>query len=123
MTSHTYSTGGMYTASLTVRDTSGAEDTATVRIDAGNAAPAATIVSPSQDELFSVGEKITLQGSATDSEDGPLPDSALSWEVLQHHNNSHTHPFLPPQPATTSRSTLPHLRTWPLQVPLATTWR
>jgi len=94
MTSHTYSTSGMYTATLTVRDASGAQDATTVRIDAGNAAPALTIVSPAQDKLFAVGEKITLHGSATDPEDGPLPDSALSWEVLQHHNNTHSHPYL-----------------------------
>ncbi len=34
--SHTYTEAGTYTATLTVRDESGAEDTATVRIDAGN---------------------------------------------------------------------------------------
>jgi glucose/arabinose dehydrogenase len=95
-TSHTYSVKGTYTATLTVQDTSGAEDVATIRIDAGNAAPEPIIVSPAHDKLFVVGEKITLRGSATDPEDGPLPDSALSWEVLQHHNNSHTHPFLLP---------------------------
>ena len=36
-----------------------------------------------------------LQGAATDAEDGALPDSALTWRVIRHHN-THTHPFLPP---------------------------
>lgn len=97
-TSHTYSADGTYTASLTVRDNHGAEDTETVRIDAGNTLPEPTIVSPAQTRLFTVGEEILLQGSATDPQDGQLPDTALSWEVERHHNNSHTHPYLPPTP-------------------------
>ncbi|HEX2107768.1 MAG TPA: PQQ-dependent sugar dehydrogenase, partial [Rubrobacteraceae bacterium] len=92
-TSHTYQAQGTYTATLTVRDPGGAEDSATVRIDAGNTAPQPVINSPAASKLFRVGEQITLQGSATDPEDGQLPDSALKWEVLQHHNGSHTHPF------------------------------
>jgi PKD repeat protein len=93
-TSHTYSTKGTYTASLRVRDNHGAlSDPATVRIDAGNEAPNAAIGSPSADLLFRVGQQITLSGSATDPEDGQLPGSSFSWEVLRHHNGDHTHPY------------------------------
>jgi Ca2+-binding RTX toxin-like protein len=81
-----------------VRDKSGAEDTATVRVDAGNDPPEPAISSPTQDQLFKVGEKIVLRGSATDPQDSQLADSALSWQVVQHHAGDHTHPFLPPTP-------------------------
>ena len=94
-TTHTYSTEGTYTASLHVRDNHGAlSDAATVRIDAGNEAPNPVIESPSADLLFRVGQQITLSGSATDPEDGALPEGSLQWEVLQHHNGNHTHPVL-----------------------------
>ena len=93
-TSHTYSVKGTHTATLVVRDDHGAvSDPATVRIDAGNEAPNPTIGSPSADLLFRVGQQITLSGSATDPEDGQLPASSFSWEVLRHHNGSHTHPY------------------------------
>ena len=93
-TSHTYSTKGTYTASLRVRDNHGAiSDPATVRIDAGNEAPDLAIGSPSADLLFRVEQQITLSGSATDLEDGALPGSSFDWEVLRHHNGTHTHPY------------------------------
>jgi glucose/arabinose dehydrogenase/PKD repeat protein len=95
-TSHTYSTKGTYTASLRVRDNHGAlSDPATVRIDAGNEAPAPVIESPPADLLFKVGRQITLSGSATDPEDGQLQEESLKWEVLQHHTapNPHKHPY------------------------------
>ena len=98
-TSHTYSTKGTYTASLRVRDNHGAlSDPDTVRIDASNAVPAPVIGSPSADLLFKVGQQITLSGSATDPEDGALPDSAFSWDVLLWHNGSHTHPIVFSEP-------------------------
>ena len=94
-TTHTYSTAGTYTASLRVKDNHGAlSDPATVRIGAGNQAPNPAIESPSAGMLFKVGQQITLSGSATDPEDGALPTSSFSWEVLQHHNGSHTHTYL-----------------------------
>ncbi|HEX8568061.1 MAG TPA: PQQ-dependent sugar dehydrogenase [Pyrinomonadaceae bacterium] len=93
---HSYVTNGTYNAIVTVTDGRGGSDTATVRIDVGNGAPTPTITSPTATQLFRVGETITLQGSATDPQDGNLPSSALTWEVLLHHNNDHTHPFLPP---------------------------
>ncbi len=92
---YTYFTNGTYTATLRVRDDNGAvSEAATVRIDAGNEAPTPVIESPSSDLLFRVGQQITLSGSATDPEDGQLPEGSLQWEVLQHHNSSHTHPVL-----------------------------
>jgi glucose/arabinose dehydrogenase/PKD repeat protein len=93
-TSYTYSTVGTYTASLHVRDNHGALSEAdTVRIDAGNEAPTPLIESPSSDLLFRVGQQITLSGSATDPEDGQLPEGSLEWEILLHHNGNHTHPY------------------------------
>jgi glucose/arabinose dehydrogenase/PKD repeat protein len=92
--SHIYVIPGTYTAKVTVSDGHGGEDTATTRVDAGNFAPTPQITSPSANQEFSVGENITLSGSASDTEDGPLPDSALTWRVIKHHA-THTHPFLP----------------------------
>jgi len=95
-TSHTYTTvpAESYTAQLKVRDARGAvSDPETVKVFPGNDPPEPTIESPAADKLFKVGEEITLQGSATDPQDGQLPESALSWEVLQHHNGSHTHSY------------------------------
>jgi glucose/arabinose dehydrogenase len=91
---HTYTTAGTYNATLTVTDGVGVSDTATVRIDAGNTPPTPQIESPTSGTRFEVRQKFTLQGSAVDAEDGQLADSALSWEVLQHHNGTHTHPYL-----------------------------
>ena len=93
--SHTYTTGGTYTATLRVRDDRGGEDTETVRIDPGNTPPVPTIEAPAPSERFAVGEVVTLRGSATDAQDGAVPPSRLSWTVLKHHD-THTHPFLPP---------------------------
>ena len=50
---------------------------------------------PAANATFAVGETILLRGAATDAQDGALPDSALSWEVLRHHA-THTHPYVAP---------------------------
>ncbi len=92
---HTYAAGS-YTASLVVVDDQGAPSTPdTVAIQAGNTAPAPSITSPAEGTLFSVGQTLTLTGSATDAQDGTLPSSALSWTVLRHHAD-HTHPWFGP---------------------------
>jgi PKD repeat protein len=92
--SHTYTQPGTFTATLEVSDGSGGADSATVQIEAGNEPPAVTIASPTAGQRFAVGETITLSGSASDPEDGPLPPGALTWEVIRHHD-THTHPFFP----------------------------
>jgi glucose/arabinose dehydrogenase len=95
--SHVYTATGNVTATLTVRDPAGLSNSASVVVHAGNTAPVPTITTPAATQLFSVGGQYTLTGSATDSEDGALPASALRWTVIKHHA-THTHPFLGPVP-------------------------
>ena len=91
--SHTYTTQGVYTASLRVTDSHGAPDTASVTITVGNTAPTATITAPAAGTTWRVGELIQFAGGATDAQDGPLPPSQLSWSLILHHcpSNCHTH--------------------------------
>jgi glucose/arabinose dehydrogenase/PKD repeat protein len=96
LTSHTYTIKGTYTAELIVRDKAGATSSkALIRIDAGDNPPAPRIDFPTDTDRFSVGQTITLRGSATDPEDGSLPTTSLSWEVKLFHID-HTHPYLQP---------------------------
>jgi PKD repeat protein len=90
---HTYTTAGSYTAGLKVRDSHGASGTASVAINVGNTPPTATITSPAATRTWAVGDPIEFAGSATDAQDGPLPASALQWELILHHcpSNCHTH--------------------------------
>ena len=93
---HRYQSVGTYDAVLTVSDGRGGSDTETIRISVGNTAPQPVIQAPTISKLFRVGEVITLSGSASDAQDGTLPASSLTWQVLLHHNNDHTHPYFGP---------------------------
>jgi glucose/arabinose dehydrogenase len=93
---YTYTTAGTYTASLQVTDTRNLSDTATVPITVtGNTAPTATITAPATGTTWRVGDVINFSGSATDAQDGNLPASSLSWDLVLHHcpSNCHTHPL------------------------------
>jgi len=98
---------GTFTATLRVSDGKGGSATATARIDSGNTAPQPVISAPAAALRYRVGQSITLQGSASDREDGPLAGSSLSWRVILHHN-THIHPFLAPTPGSSvSITTIP----------------
>ena len=51
----------------------------------GNTAPAPTILTPSATTTWQVGTTVGFSGSASDSQDGALPASALDWRLLLHH--------------------------------------
>src|SRR6186713_2053934 len=93
---HTYSANGPYTAVLTIDDGRGGTSTTNVSITAGNRRPVATISAPLSTLRFKVGDVIAFSGSATDPDSGPLPASALSWQVNLYHCDAgvcHVHPF------------------------------
>lgn len=98
-TTHSYTAQGVYTATLSVTNSGGLTSTpASVVISAGNSPPTPTMVQPAAGTTFTVGQVLTLQGQATDPQDGPLPGTALDWEVRLHHVDSdspgsaHWHP-------------------------------
>ncbi|MCY1032737.1 PQQ-dependent sugar dehydrogenase [Corallococcus sp. BB11-1] len=93
---HTYVAAGTYVARLTVSDGRGGSHSATVSISVGNLAPVATIHSPSETFRFKVGDVVAYSGSASDAEDGPLPDDRLAWTVTLRHctaGTCHSHPY------------------------------
>ena len=91
--SFTYTSSGTYTATLRVTDTGGATATDSVVITVGNTAPSVFIDTPPAGTLWKVGDLITFSGHATDAQDGTLPASALSWDLVLQHcpSNCHTH--------------------------------
>jgi glucose/arabinose dehydrogenase len=94
--SYTYTDPGSYIAKLVVTDRNGATSTpATVTITANNTPPTPVITAPTAGTTWKVGDLISFSGSASDAQDGVLPDSALTWTLTQEHcpSNCHSHPI------------------------------
>jgi glucose/arabinose dehydrogenase len=92
--SHTYLSNGAFTARLTVRDGRGAMHVAPPsRISVGDLPPIVTITSPPFGSRFAPDEPILFAGSASDPENGIVPDSSLHWRVSLHHAG-HLHPVI-----------------------------
>jgi glucose/arabinose dehydrogenase/PKD repeat protein len=89
----TYTSQGSYAATLRVTDPDGASGTDSVTITVGNTPPIATINLPAAGTTWQVGTVINFSGSATDLQDGTLPPSALSWDLVMQHcpSNCHSH--------------------------------
>jgi fibronectin type 3 domain-containing protein len=94
-TSFTYTQTKLYNVQLKVTDNQGAFDVVRVLISAGNSSPTAFIDTPVASTQWQVGQSLDFSGHATDPEQGTLPASAFSWEVIMHHcpSNCHTHPI------------------------------
>jgi glucose/arabinose dehydrogenase len=91
----TYTQPGTYNARLRVTDSADQSATsAPVGISADNTPPTATIAAPTTGTTWKVGDRIFFSGSATDPQQGTLPASALSWELVLQHcpADCHSHP-------------------------------
>lgn len=90
-TGKTYASAGSYAVKLIVSD--GEKSSAAMKnVVVGSTPPAIVSITPDNDSLYSAGDTISFSATATDGEDGALPDSAYHWTVEFHHAD-HVHPF------------------------------
>jgi uncharacterized repeat protein (TIGR01451 family) len=93
---HTYTQPGTYSVRLRVTDIQNLSATsAPITISVGNSPPTASIDTPAAGTTWRVGDLISFSGSATDPQQGTLPASALSWQLILHHcpSSCHQHPL------------------------------
>ena len=82
----TYTSPGPVTVGLNVSDPFGNSDSDAIVVNpVANQEPTATIASPNSSLTWAVGDTINFNGSGSDPEVGPLPSSALTWEIVMNH--------------------------------------
>ncbi|MFF1449911.1 carbohydrate-binding protein [Streptomyces sp. NPDC058274] len=87
---HTYTTKGTFTPTLTVTDPEGLTATASLVITAGNTAPTVTLQQPLNGALFSFGDSVPFTVQASDPEDGEIDCSKVKVTYALGHD-SHQH--------------------------------
>ncbi|HWK27577.1 MAG TPA: ThuA domain-containing protein [Solirubrobacter sp.] len=87
---HTYTATGVYTAKLTVTDSSGKQDIKSTVITVGNTAPTIKIEVPTDGDFFEWGQKIPYRVTVTDPEDGTIDCAKVKVTfVLVHDQHGH----------------------------------
>ena len=88
--SYTYTTAGVYTARLTVTDSTGKSQSRTMQITVGNTAPTVTITVPTDGDFFEWGDSIPYTVTVTDPEDATIDCSRVTVTfVLVHDQHGH----------------------------------
>jgi glucose/arabinose dehydrogenase len=82
---------GSYTVTATNSFGSATSTAATLTVQAYNAPPVATIITPASGLTYYAGQTISFSGSGSDTEDGTLPASAFKWGLFFDHNGDHSH--------------------------------
>ncbi|MGX7827951.1 carbohydrate-binding protein [Actinokineospora sp. 24-640] len=88
--SHTYTTNGARTATLTVRDSTGKTASASVQITVGNTAPTVRLDLPRNGQLFAFGDAVPFQITVSDPEDGAINCANVKLSYILGHD-SHGH--------------------------------
>jgi PKD repeat protein/type 1 glutamine amidotransferase len=87
---HVYTANGVYTARLTVTDSSGKTDSKTIAVTVGNTAPTMTVTTPVDGGFFEWGQSIPYTVTVTDPEDPAIDcDRVQVTFVLQHDDHGH----------------------------------
>lgn len=73
---------------------------------AANVAPTISFDAPLDGALFSGGDQITVELTASDPEDGSITGSSVTWWADLHHA-SHTHPFVAPTTGVSGTAMIP----------------
>ncbi|TDT29266.1 glucose/arabinose dehydrogenase [Streptomyces sp. BK208] len=89
--SHTYTTDGQYTATLTVTDPTGKSGSASVLVTVGNTAPRVTLDLPADGRIHDFGDAIPFKVTVSDPEDGSVDCSKVKVTFIIGHD-SHGHP-------------------------------
>ncbi|MFG2497666.1 PQQ-dependent sugar dehydrogenase [Streptomyces sp. NPDC048441] len=89
--SYTYKKNGVYTATVTVKDSTGRTGSASAHITVGNTAPKVTLELPGDGQLFTFGDKVPFKVKVTDREDGPIDCTKVKVTHILGHD-SHGHP-------------------------------
>jgi len=71
--------GGEHVVTLTVTDSYGLWDAASISLTVTNTPPEVEITAPLDDETFSCGSVVSFEGTGTDAEEGVLSGDALQW--------------------------------------------
>jgi PKD repeat protein len=87
---YTYTTPGVYTARLTVTDSTGKYQSRTIQITVGNTAPTVMISVPTDGDFFEWGDDIPYTVTVTDPEDGSIDCNRVTVTfVLVHDQHGH----------------------------------
>lgn len=70
---------------LEVESSNGLKDTTTVTVNTATDPPVPVIDTPADGSTFTVGQEISFSGHATDVQDGTIPASGLSWDLVLLH--------------------------------------
>ncbi|MDT4915024.1 MAG: hypothetical protein QOC66_4152, partial [Pseudonocardiales bacterium] len=105
---HTYSSSDPVTVTLTVHDQLGTLGTSTATVYPANATPQLSFAPPAP-RTYAVGDRVDLDATAVDAEDGPLP---VSWSTALRHcpfaGSCHLHPDATTTSATYSEPFTDH---------------